>query len=74
MPVFWEMYAPKFDLTQKKQMKCVTSFKIRLENTFSQDEGASDRLRRAWFGNNMTVLEVKETACAGADEKQRKAG
>lgn len=32
---------------------------------------ASEQLKHAWFGNNMTVLEV-ETACAQADEKQRK--
>lgn len=35
---------------------------------------ASERLRHARFGNNMTVLEVKETACAQADEKQQKRG
>ena len=32
---------------------------------------ASERLNHARFGNNMMVLEVKETACARADEKQQ---
>lgn len=32
---------------------------------------ASEQLKHAWFGNNMTVLEV-ETACAQADEKQQR--
>lgn len=35
---------------------------------------ASEQLKHAWFGNNMMVLEVKETACAQADEKQQRGG
>lgn len=33
---------------------------------------ASERLKHARFGNNMTALEIKETACARVDEKQQK--
>lgn len=46
---------------------------IHLENSFEWARGdvASEQLKHAWFGNNMTVLEV-ETACAQADEKQQR--
>lgn len=51
-----------------------SELKFRLESSFERDSGdvASERLKHARFGNNMTVLEVKETACALADEKQQK--
>lgn len=45
-----------------------------LSSSFERDGGdaASERLKRTRFGNNLMVLEVKETACAQADEKQQK--
>lgn len=49
---------------------------MHLENSLERDgeDVASERLKHARFGNNMTVLEVKETACAQTDEKQQKRG